>query len=985
VRRSPDRALEQVSDPVLQDPVGRPADRIADALNFEVFVHLGAAERRVAPEIEALHAAPVTSDHGFQHRTPAISAVHIARPQDAPLDIAKLVEHEQRLVTGTVEMAIVGAAFLLTAGRAFARIQVERGPRRRSPVVHLVDPMAGQIGERCKVLGPAEPLRLKPAHPARRGFSDDAAVEGPAVALFQVFGWNRTNLYQETFGTTGTEGRATMRELVLPNRLWEALQKLNPHLSTDALRDAAAEITRGRSAMLATDANAEVYRLFRDRVQVQVRGEDGERKTEIARIIDWRNPGANDFLLAQQVRFQGELYKRRADLVGFVNGIPLLLIELKGPGENVKQAFDNNIRSYRNDIPQLFVYNAAVIVSNGIETKVGATYASYEHFIEWKKAESEDEPPTVGLEVAIRGVGHPERLLDLVENFVAYEKVKGGLDKKLAKNHQFLGVNRAVAAVDRIAETRGRLGVFWHTQGSGKSLSMLYFAQKILRTKAGNWTFVIVTDRVELDDQIAGTFAACGAITKERDEVQAQTREHLKELLQGNERYIFTLIHKFGTAQGETFPQLSDRRDIIVITDEAHRSQYAVLAANMRRALPNAAFISITGTPLIATDAEKTKEVFGDYVSIYDFAQSIEDGATVPLYYENRIPELQLANEDLSDDLDQLIEEAALDEAQEAQLAQVFSRQYHLITREDRLDRIAEDVVRHFAGRGYRGKAMYIAIDKVTALRMHDKVRTRWNAEITRLETALTGVSGEERAAQEAKIAWMKATDMAVVVSPGQNEQADMAAKGLDIAPHRRRMNDDKMDVKFKDPDDPFRLVFLCAMWLTGFDAPSCSTIYLDKPMKNHTLMQTIARANRVCGDKEAGLIVDYVGVLRNLQRALAIYARGTGSGELPIKDKAALLAELQKPLNAVLTFAARRQTPSDFQYVRHGPPEGTRRRDRCACPHRCAEADVSPSRSPGVEALQGGAAGPARRAIYGRHRRTARTGRAASLIDAAS
>jgi type I restriction enzyme R subunit len=298
--------------------------------------------------------------------------------------------------------------------------------------------------------------------------------------------------------------------------------------------------------------------------------------------------------------------------------------------------------------------------------------------------------------------------------------------------------------------------------------------------------------------------------------VQAQTREHLKALLQGNERYVFTLIQKFGTAQGETFPKLSDRSDIIVITDEAHRSQYAVLAANMRRALPNAAFIAFTGTPLIATDAEKTKEVFGDYVSIYDFAQSIEDGATVPLYYENRIPELQLANEDLSDDLDRLIEEAALDEAQEARLAQVFSRQYHLITRDDRLDKIADDVVKHFAGRGYRGKAMYIAIDKATTLRMHDKVRVRWHVEIERLVKSLVSLSGEERAAQEAKIVWMKATDMAVIVSTGQNEQADMAAKGLDIVPHRRRMNSEDMEAKFKDPDDPFRLVFLCAMWLTG-------------------------------------------------------------------------------------------------------------------------------------------------------------------------
>ena len=734
-------------------------------------------------------------------------------------------------------------------------------------------------------------------------FTEIAAVEHPAIELFRSLGWNHANLYHETFGANGTESRTTMREAVLPNRLWAALQKLNPHLPPEALRDAAADITRDRSAMLATDANAEIYHLLRNGVSVHVRGPDGERQTETARVIDWRDPRANDLLLAQQVWFQGELYKRRADLAGFVNGLPLLLIELKGPTENVKDAFDNNIRSYRSDIPQVFAYNAAVIVSNGMETKVGATFAPYEHFIEWKRAESEDEPPAAGLEVAIRGIGAPERLLDLVENFVAYEKGKGGLIKKLAKNHQYLGVNRAVAAVDRIAETRGRLGVFWHTQGSGKSLSMLYFAQKILRTKPGNWTFVIVTDRMELDDQIAGTFAACGALTKEREEVQAQNREHLKTLLQGNERYVFTLIQKFGTAQGETFPKLSDRSDIIVITDEAHRSQYAVLAANMRRALPNAAFIAFTGTPLIATDAEKTKEVFGDYVSIYDFAQSIEDGATVPLYYENRIPELQLANEDLSDDLDRLIEAAALDEAQEARLAQVFSRQYHLITRDDRLDKIADDVVRHFAGRGYRGKAMYIAIDKATAVRMYDKVRARWDQEIKRLETSLAKLSGDQHAAQETKIAWMKATDMAVIVSVGQNEKDDMAAKGLDIVPHRRRMNTEKMEDKFKDPDDPFRLVFLCAMWLTGFDAPSCSTVYLDKPMKNHTLMQTIARANRVCGDKEAGLIVDYVGVFRNLQRALAIYARGTGSGEMPIKDKAALLAEFKKELNSVRVF----------------------------------------------------------------------------------
>lgn len=510
-------------------------------------------------------------------------------------------------------------------------------------------------------------------------FSEDAAVEVPAIELFRSLGWDHANLLHE-FDGESPEGRKSMRDAILPRRLWLALQKLNRGLPAEALNEAAAEITRDRSAMLPVDANAELYALLKNGVPVRVQGLDGERKTEVARVVDWHDAIANDFLIGQQVWFQGELYKRRPDLVGFVNGIPLVLIELKGPGENVKDAFDDNIRCYRTDIPRVFVNNAVVVISNGMETKVGATYAPYEHFVDWKKAESEDEAPAGGLEVAVRGIGAPARLLDLVENFVAYEKAKGGLVKKLAKNHQFLGVNKAVAAVDRIAETKGKLGVFWHTQGSGKSLSMLYFAQKVLRTKPGNWTFVIVTDRAELDRQIADTFVNCGATAKEREAIQAQNREHLKALLQGNERYVFTLIQKFGTAQGETFPKLSDRSDIIVITDEAHRSQYAVLAANMRRALPNAAFIAFTGTPLIATDAEKTKEVFGDYVSIYDFAQSIEDGATVPLYYENGIPELQLANDDLSDELDELIEDAGLDEAQEARLAQVFSRQYHLIT-----------------------------------------------------------------------------------------------------------------------------------------------------------------------------------------------------------------------------------------------------------------------------------------------------------------
>ncbi|MBI5518531.1 MAG: type I restriction endonuclease subunit R, partial [Desulfovibrio sp.] len=455
-------------------------------------------------------------------------------------------------------------------------------------------------------------------------------------------------------------------------------------------------------------------------------------------------------------------------------------------------------------------------------------------------------------------------------------------------------------------ENKGRLGVFWHTQGSGKSLSMVFFTQKIHRTVPGNWTFLLVTDRDELDRQIYKTFAATGAVTE--TEAHADSCAHLQQLLSEDHRYVFTLIQKFRTENGATYPTLSERRDIIVITDEAHRSQYDTFALNMRNALPNAAFLGFTGTPLIVGE-ERTKEVFGSYISVYNFAQSIEDGATVPLYYENRIPELQLTNKDLGEDLERLLEEAELDEAQERKVEREFAREYHLITREDRLETVAEDIVQHFMGRGHRGKAMVICIDKATAVRMYDKVQAHWKEYLDKLKVSLPLAPEAEREMLTAKIAEMEAMDMAVVVSQGQNEQEDLAAKGLDITPHRKRMVEQDLDEKFKTPDDRLRLVFVCAMWITGFDVPSCSTLYLDKPMRNHSLMQTIARANRRYPGKQAGLIVDYVGVFRDLQKALAIYGSPTasGSGDSPIKGKDKLLAILKDLLAQLGVFCQER------------------------------------------------------------------------------
>ncbi len=709
-------------------------------------------------------------------------------------------------------------------------------------------------------------------------YTEDQLVEQPAIRLFAELGWQTVSAMEEVFGPNGTLGRETSGEVVLTPRLRAALKKLNPHLPDEAIAIALDELTRDRSAMSLAAANREVCTLMKDGVKVSVPDrERGGQKAERVRVVDWENPAANDFLLVSQMTITGQLYTCRPDLVGFVNGLPWVVIELKKPGVSARQAFDDNLTSYKhpqNGIPAIFWYSAFLIASNGTQSRVGTITADWERFCEWKRIEREDEPRRVSLEVMLRGTCAPTRLLDIAENFTLFSEHKSGLVKVMAQNHQYLGVNNAIAAtLAARGAGHGRGGVFWQTQGSGKSFSMVFFAQKILRKVPGNWTFVVVTDRVELDEQIAKTFKTCGAVTEAESKIcHAQSGAELRTLLAGNHRYVFTLIHKFQTPE-----VLCDRPDVIVLTDEAHRSQYDTLAMNMRAAMPKALFLAFTGTPLIVGE-EKTRDVFGDYVSIYDFQQSIEDGATVPLYYENRTPELQLVNPDLNDEIYDLIERAELDPEQEARLEHELSRQYHLITRDDRLDTVAKDIARHFTGRGFQGKAMVVSIDKATALRMYDKVRKHWPG--------------------------LDMPDMAVVVSPGQNEIEQMKKLGLDIVPHRKRMNEQALDEKFKDPDDPLRLVFLCAMWLTGFDAPSCSTVYLDKPMRNHTLMQTIARANRVFPGKHSGVIVDYANVFASLERALAIYAKGRG-GELPVRDKKALVEELRKAVADATAYCA--------------------------------------------------------------------------------
>lgn len=736
-------------------------------------------------------------------------------------------------------------------------------------------------------------------------------VEKPSMELLAELGWSTLDAYNEELGETGTLGRDSHRDVVLTHRLRSVMRALNPeYVPQDVIEEAIEALTKDRSAMDPVRANREVRDLVRDGYQAEWVDAHGEKQIETLRFIDFACPMENDLLAARQVWVKGKLHSRRLDLVLYVNGIPLVLMEFKEPNGSVKTAYDDNLTDYRDTIPQLFIPNLFVLLSNGAEAKIGSTYAPYDFFNDWlvldaKGTRAKPGQGEVALETALRGTCNPPLLLDLLENFVAYLERPGGLIKVIARSHQYLGVNAAIENLHQArADHEKRLGVFWHTQGSGKSLSMLWFTQKVLRQVPGNWTFVMVTDRTELDTQLHGEFADSGAISPEA-RVHAESVAHLRKLLAADHRYVFTLIHKFQPSKDEQrMPVLSDRSDVIVITDEAHRSQYDTLALNMRTALPNASMMGFTGTPLIAGEEQATREQFGDYVSIYNFRDAIADGATVPLYYENRIPELQLVNDNFSDELNELLEEAEIDDEAEGQLARQFATQYALLTRPERLKAIAKDLVQHFVGRGFPGKAMYVGLDKAAAVRMYDLVQAEWAEHLAELKEQHDQLPELERAWLASRIELMETTDMAVVVSPSQNELKMLDDLGLDIRPHRERMNREDLAEKFKDAKDPLRIVFVCAMWMTGFDAPSVSTVYLDRPMRNHTLMQTIARANRVFPDKENGRIVDYVGVFQNLEKALAVYGAGDG-GDAPIEIIDALADNLDAVVTKLFEFCA--------------------------------------------------------------------------------
>ncbi len=698
--------------------------------------------------------------------------------------------------------------------------------------------------------------------------------------------------------------RTDKKQVVLVDRLQTALRRLNSDLPESAIDAAVKQLTESRTQFSAFDANKQVYQLIRDGVQVEVTNSFGRQEPKEVKVLDFDRPEANDFLLVAQCWIKGTRW-RRPDLLVYVNGLPLVMIELKNSNVSVKCAFDDNLTAYKHDIPQLFDYNAITLLSNARETRISGFDSQWEHFSHWLRVDDEEQrinrkqiaARQISLDYAVRSLFQKDRLLDYIENFILYHD--HGY-KVVAKNHQFFGVNKAVVSIETHHD--GKLGVFWHTQGSGKSFSMVMLCRKIFHKLNGNYTFLIVTDRDDLDRQIYRNFLNTG-VTTEKQSSRPKNGQQLRDFLGSNKRYIFTLIQKFSYPAGKPYPVLSERDDIIVIVDEAHRTQYRSLAENMRKALPNAQYMAFTGTPLLARD-EKTKQWFGDYVSRYDFAQSIEDESTVKLFYDRRLPEVCVQNDDLEDELCEIFEDENLTDHQIERLQNKYASMVSVLTADDRLNTIAKDIVLHFPRRGYQGKAMVICLDKYTAIKMFNKVELQWKAEIQALNKQISQCQDNSRKAYLKGIRDnMKTVEMAVVVSEEAGEEEKFNLQGLDIARHRKRMNQPDengltIEDNFKDPEHPLKLVFVCAMWLTGFDAPTVSTLYIDKPMKNHTLMQTITRANRTAPGKTCGIIVDYFNVFRNLNKALADYSRrkegDSEEQEVAAEDKSVLFQLLK-------------------------------------------------------------------------------------------
>lgn len=766
-------------------------------------------------------------------------------------------------------------------------------------------------------------------------YTEDALVQQTtADYLDQQLGWHSVMAWNnEDFGPDSLLGRASDRDVVLARTLREKLEALNPELPAAAYEDAVRQVSTIAASQTLIATNREKHDQVRDGVQVTFQDDQGQRQRQWLRLIDFDEPDNNDFLCVRELWIRGDLYRRRADIIGFVNGLPLLFMECKNLHKNLKTAFEQNFSDYRDTVPHLFHHNAIVMFGNGEQAKIGSITSRWEKFNEWKRL-AEDTPGVVEMETLLKGVCDKRNLLDLLENFILFDESADEVKKIIARNHQFLGVNRAIQAVRDRKARDGKLGVFWHTQGSGKSYSMVMFTRKVHRKLGGNFTFLVLTDREDLDSQIYKTFAHCGVVN-EKDQCRAASGQHLNQLLTEHKAFIFSLIQKFNKRVEPDQPY-SERDDIIVITDEAHRTQYGTLALNLRNALPNASYIGFTGTPLVKDD-EITRRVFGEYVSTYDFQRAVDDNATVPLYYDARGEKLGVAIGDLNDRIAEKLEEIETDDVDvEQRLERELKRDYHIITAGKRLDQIARDFAYHYSTAWESGKAMLVCIDKVTCVRIHKLIAFYWDERIRELEKELSLIPDEQESQfHQRQIDWMRETRMAVVISEEQGEVKKFQQWDLDVTPYRRLIKEGidlpeamrakpeyrnlqtlALDDAFKVEEHPLRVAIVCAMWLTGFDVPCLSTLYLDKPLKAHTLMQAIARANRVSEGKNNGLIVDYCGILKHLRKALATFAGtqlgGEGNELDPARPDEELLADLAEAIALVRAFVEERDASLD-------------------------------------------------------------------------
>ncbi|MEZ4511449.1 MAG: type I restriction endonuclease subunit R [Chloroflexota bacterium] len=734
---------------------------------------------------------------------------------------------------------------------------------------------------------------------------DRRAQQTSSDFMRDVLGWETALAYNdEILGPDGTFGRSSTRDVVLTRYLTQAIRRLNPTAPPDLIPEAIATLTRYNTAKTLTHNNQDSYTLLRDGLPLTWRNTQGEEETIRLRLFDFTDPANNHFLAIREMWYEGPYGLIRPDIMGYVNGLPLLFIECKNTHKSLKAAYNVNLANYKAKLPELFHHNALIILTNGIDSRFGSLTSPYAYFQEWKRLQ-EEAVGRVDWETMLRGICAKDNFLDIFENFILFDDSKGETRKIIARNHQYLGVNRAVESAKKRQVQAGKLGVFWHTQGSGKSYSMAFFTRKIHRKLPGNFTFLILTDREDLDTQIYKTFVGTGVVN-EKDQCRATSGVNLKELLQQSQRYVFSLIQKFNLDERQPY---TPRSEIIVISDEAHRTQYGLFARRLRHALPNAAYIGFTGTPLISgPDDELTKETFGDYVSTYDFQRAVEDGATVPLYYDNRGEKMGIVPEgNLNERAAEILEDYDPDEDQEARLQRVLGSDYLILTDPKRLDRIAQDFVAHYSTRWQTGKAMLICVDKVTAVKMHGLINQHWQAKIKEQKKRLRHATDEQDEQEQQRfLDWLEETERLVVISEAADEIHTFNQWGLDILPHRQILKSRDLETEFKKDNHPFRVAIVCAMWLTGFDVESLATLYVDKPMKSHTLMQAITRANRVKEGKPNGLIVDYNGLLKSLRKALATFATGRGkrpSGPDPVPPQSELLKAYIADIQACVDY----------------------------------------------------------------------------------